>query len=113
MPRNPDPARTGFRQGSFGGAEQWGRRRSKLVQQRRLFGLGSLNMRGFDGAKPPDALRDGGKRHGQMMIFGPKFGQDLIEQDFVIRQKLALAAPLGGVTERIQPGAAQESQSMQ
>src|SRR5262245_43462359 len=88
--------------------EQRRRAGAELLEQRRLVGLGGLEVAQLDVAEAANLLRDGGEANRDVVVVGIELRQDLLEQRLVVAHERALGPPLGRIAERIEGGAAQE-----
>ena len=57
-------------------------------------------MPGLDVAVAADLFRDGGERHGEMVVVGGEPGEDVRQQPLIVADQLTLAAAFGGAAER-------------
>ena len=86
-----------------------GRAGAELIEQRRLVGLGSLEVAQLDVAEAADLFRDGGKPDRAMVVVlrrGP-------EQGLIVADQRPLGLALDLIAERIESGAAQKLERRQ
>jgi hypothetical protein len=82
---------------------------AELIEQRRLVGLGSLEVAQLDVAEAADLFRDGGKPDRAMVVVlrrGP-------EQGLIVADQRPLGLALDLIAERIESGAAQKLERRQ
>src|SRR5262249_14188497 len=88
--------------------EEGRRAGAELVEQRRLVGLGGLEMAQLDVAEAADLLGDGGEADRNVVVVGIELAEHLLEQRLVVAHERAFRAALDRIAERVQRGAAQE-----
>src|SRR5262245_65843017 len=76
--------RTGSEERLFRRLEQRRGAGTELLEQRRLVGLGSLEVAQLDVAEAADLLRDGGKPDRDVVVAGIELRQHLLEERLVV-----------------------------
>src|SRR5262249_31595920 len=90
------------------GLEEGRRAGAELVKQRRLVGLGGLEMAQLDVAEAADLLGDGGEADRNVVVVGIELAEHLLEQRLVVARERALGRALDRIAEGVERRAAQE-----